>query len=111
MDFTVRQWNWASALMCPFRGVLFLCFGAGNSCTARGVMMSLSPQTADCSLLRGNHQRTHAMHPYRLIQRTHRDMPTATVIRQPYRMCPCHVRADADTCDASLHVMPCGIRA
>ncbi|MBQ9509966.1 MAG: hypothetical protein IJR53_11190 [Bacteroidales bacterium] len=51
------------------------------------------------------------MRPYRLIQRTHRDMPTAAVIRQPYIMCPCHVRADADTCDASLYVMPCGIRA
>ncbi|MBQ9509964.1 MAG: hypothetical protein IJR53_11180 [Bacteroidales bacterium] len=37
-------------------------------------------------------------------------MPTAAVIRQPYIMCPCHVRADADACDASLYVMPYGIR-
>ena len=38
-------------------------------------------------------------------------MPTAAVIRQPYMMYPFDVRADADTCDASLYVMPCGIRA
>ena len=43
MDFTVRQWNWALALIFPFRGVPFLCFGAGDTCIAGGVMMSLSP--------------------------------------------------------------------
>ncbi|MBQ9509962.1 MAG: hypothetical protein IJR53_11170 [Bacteroidales bacterium] len=37
--------------------------------------------------------------------------PTAAVIRQPYMMYPFDVRADADACDASLHIMPCGIRA